>query len=196
MNHPTCTLNHTLDTIKTHLQNVHLRTIAQTHKVMARAIEQVTALSRVQIKEDTGHDDDLLGQQGVEEVQAVGDVSLGGERGVQRGQVQPDVEGGLGHVLHAEANLMQTLQDVVALFAEVGLQRLHLGADEGGLQHRDGGFLEGHVGATVEVGARRAEGIDELFRSDDPGDTPARQTETLGQTINEEDVWWKKSISR
>jgi hypothetical protein len=39
------------------------------------------------------------------------------------------------------------------------LQGHHLLLHERGVQHGDGGFLEGHVGAAVEVGAAGADAV-------------------------------------
>jgi hypothetical protein len=72
----TRTVNNTLNTIKTHLQHIHPRPVAQTDKVVTRAVKEITTLRRVQVKEDTRNNNDLLTQQGIKEVQAVGDVSL------------------------------------------------------------------------------------------------------------------------
>lgn len=147
----TRTLNNTLNTIKTHLQHIHLRPVAQTDKVVTWAVEEITTLRRVQVKEDTRNNNDLLTQQGVKEVQAIGDVSLRRQGRVERSQIKPDIESSTRDVLDTEADIVETSQDVVALLHEVALQRLHLGAHERGLQHRDRGFLERHVGAAVEV---------------------------------------------
>lgn len=141
---------------------------------MARTVEQVTSLRRVQVEEDSRHDNDLLAKKSVKEVQTVGYVGFFGERRVKRGQVEPYVEGCLRDILDAEADLAKTLEDEIAFLTEVGLQGLHLLMHEGGLEHGDGGFLEGDVGATVEVRACGAEGVDKFLGPNDPGDTPAR----------------------
>ena len=147
--------------------------------MMARAIEQVAALGRVQVEEDARHDDDLLLEAGLEEVEAVAD----GVR--QAAEVEPDVEGAVGDVplLEDEADLLEAAEDEVTLGEEVRLQRAHLAQDFGGLEHGDGGFLEGDVGAAVEVGAAAADGFDELLGADDPGDAPAREAEAFGETL-------------
>lgn len=150
--------------------------------MVARRVEQITSAGWVQIEEDTRHNDDLLLQTRLEEVQTVTD--LAGETL----EIQPQVESRVGNILDVEAHLAQTLNHVVTLGAEVGLQSLHLLADEAGLEHRHRGLLEGRVGATVQVGTARADGLDELLGAHDPSNTPAWQTEALGETVDNEDV--------
>lgn len=151
---------------------------------MAGRVEEVTALAGVQIEEDTRHNNDLLAQALVEEVQTIVDRSRKGA------EIQPKVEGRVGHILvgDVEAHLPEAANDVVTLHPEVSLQSAHLMADLGGLQHLDGSLLEGHVGATVQVRTARADGLDELLGADNPSNTPARQTEALGQTVNNENI--------
>jgi len=144
--------------------------------MVTRAVEQVPALGGVQVEEDARHDDGFLLEQGVEEGEAVADVELrvGRQRGLERAQVEPDVEGAVGDVLVAlvEADVAQAAEDVVALGFEVRLERGHFVAHFGRVEHRDRGFLEGHVGAAVQVGAAGAQGGDEGFGTDYPGHTP------------------------
>ena len=70
----------------------------------------------------------------------------------------------------------------------MALQRFHLGADRSRFQHGDGGLLEGHVRAAVQVGAARADGADELLGADDPRDPPSGQAEALREAVDEEHV--------
>jgi hypothetical protein len=151
---------------------------------MAGAVEQVPPLTRVQIEEDAGNDNDLLAQARLEEVQAVID------RIRQPAQIQPQVERGVGDeaLLDLEANLAQAADDEVALYLKVRLQRLHLVQHLGRVEHGDGGLLEGDVGAAIEVGAAGADGLDEFLGADYPGHTPARESEALGQAVDDEDV--------
>jgi hypothetical protein len=76
---------------------------------MAGAVEQVSASRRVQVEEDTGDDDDLLLQTSLEEVQTVRDGTG------QALEVEPQVEGAVGHELDDETHVAQTLDDVVPL---------------------------------------------------------------------------------
>lgn len=66
-------MHNTLNTVQTVLKHVHTRTIRESHKVMARAVEEITTTRRVKIEEDTGNDDNLLLETGLEEVQTVRD---------------------------------------------------------------------------------------------------------------------------
>ena len=112
-------LDHPFNSVKTQLQSLHLRTIAEPHKVVAGAIEEVATLGRVEVEEDTRDDNGLFVEQGVEESEAVADVDgrvLGNGR-VECGQVQPDIKGGLGPglVSLSEADIAESLEDIVAL---------------------------------------------------------------------------------
>ena len=172
----------TLNAIATQLQSIHFGTVGEAHKVVARRVEQVTTAGRIQIKEDTRHNNDPLLQTGLEEVETVRD------RAGQPLEVQPQVKGRVGHVLDDKAHGAQALDNVVTLVAEVVLQSLHLGLDQSGIQHGNGSLLEGGVGATIKVRSTRANGLDELLGADNPSNTPARQAETLGQTVNDENI--------
>lgn len=48
-------LDDSLNSVKTHLEDLHPWPIRQTDKVMARAVEQVPSLGGVQVKKDTRH---------------------------------------------------------------------------------------------------------------------------------------------
>lgn len=61
-------LDNPLNTIKTFLQRLHLRSIAKPHEMMTGTIKQISPLARVQIEEDTRYDDDFLFETGLEEV--------------------------------------------------------------------------------------------------------------------------------
>ena len=85
------------------------------------------------------------------------------------------------------------------------LQCFHFLAHFVGLKHGNCGFLERHVGATVEVRAAATNGLDEFLRTDDPGDAlarvsvvdwgdeewegyPAWEAESLSQAVDEDDI--------
>lgn len=113
---------------------------------MTGRVEQVPTSAGVQVEKDAWDDNDLFFQTGLEEVETVV-YSFG-----QVGQVEPEVKGRVWHVGELEADFLQTANDVVALGAEVHLQSAHLVADAWGRHHFHGGFLEGHIAASVEVG--------------------------------------------
>lgn len=175
--------NHSGNAVETHLQHIHPRSIRQSDEMMARAVEQIPTLAGIKIEEDAGDDNDLLLETSGEEVQPVVDT-LG-----QITEIKPKVEGGVWRVRELEAHLRQATEDVVSLFAEVVLQGFHLAADLVRFEHRDSGLLEGDVGTTVQVGTAGADGLDEFLGAQDPCYTPARETETLGQTVNDQNVW-------
>ena len=108
---------------------------------------------------------DLLLQALLEEVQSIVD-RLG-----QTPQIQPNVECRIRNELNVKANLLQTAKNVVALGAEVPLERFHLLEYLVGLEHWNRRFLEGYVCSSVKVRAARTDGTDEGFGSNDPGDT-------------------------
>lgn len=175
-------LNNPANSIHTLHQRLHPRSITQPHEMMARRIKQIPTLTRVQIEEDTRHNNDLLLQTSLEEVQPIID------RIRQIGKIQPEIKRRIRHEGELEADFLKTTDDVVALVAEMGLEGSHLVADAGRLEHLNGGFLEGHVAASVEVGAAGTDGVDEFFGAENPGDTPARETEALGEAVNDEDI--------
>ena len=49
-------LHHPLDPVQPHLQHLHLWTVAKAHEVVAGRVEEVAALGRVQVEEDSGDD--------------------------------------------------------------------------------------------------------------------------------------------
>jgi hypothetical protein len=64
-------LNNTLDGIHSHLENIHAGTVRKSHEVMARGVEKVTAARRVEIEEDSRHNDNLLSEAGLEKVETI-----------------------------------------------------------------------------------------------------------------------------
>ena len=135
---------------------------------MARAVKQIASPCRIQIEKDARNHNDLLGKTGLEEIETIRN------RTRQALKVEPQVKGRVGQVPDVEAHGAQAVDDVVALVAEVVLEGHHFFLHEGGLEHGDGGFLEGHVGAAVEVGAAGADaiglsvgGIEEMTRGTD-----------------------------
>lgn len=161
---------------------------------MARAVEQVSPLGRVQIKEDPGNNNGLLPKKRIEEVKTIRDIGGLRERWMDRSQVKPDVESRLGDILDAEADRVQARQDVVALRAKVDLEGFHLLVHERRFKHRNSRFLKWNVGTTVKVGTGGAQSLDELFRTNDPGDTPTWKAESLGETIDQENIFQPSNL--
>lgn len=160
----------------------HKRRRRRGRLTMTRTVKQIPPLCGIEIEEDARHDNRLLLETRLEEVEAVVDLLR------QLLEVQPEVEGAVRLEGVLEAHLLQPADDVVALVAEVPLQRGHLGLDALRLQHRDRGLLEGHVAAAVEVGAARADGLDELFGAEDPGYAPAGEAEALCEAVDDDDI--------
>ena len=157
--------------------------------MVARGVEEVSTLGRIEIKEDARHHDDLLLEEQVEEAQSIQQRFIR-QRRLQGREVEPDVERAVRDILAAgtEPNLPEALEDVVPLHLEMSLQRNHLRVDFGRIQHANRGLLERHIGAAVEIASARSQRFDELLGADNPGYTPTGQTETFGQAIDEEDV--------
>jgi len=76
-------LDNSLNTIETHLENIHSWTVAQPDVLVARRVKQIPAFRRIQIEEDTRHNNDLLLETSIEEVQTVVDALR------ERRQIQP-----------------------------------------------------------------------------------------------------------
>ena len=167
-------LNDPRNRIQPLLQHIHPRSITQPNKVMARRVKQIPTPTRVQVEKDARHNNNFFLETSLEEVQSIVDA-LG-----QIAQIEPQVKRRVGHVGKLEADFLETAYDVVALGPEVHLQRAHLVANAGWRQHFYGGFLEGHVAATVEVGTAGADGLDEFLGANDPCYTPSGKTEALG----------------
>ena len=75
--------------------------------------------------------------------------------------------------------LVEPLEDVVALLLEVPLKCEFLLLDVLRIQQRDGGELKGVVRAAVEEGAGLRERGDEVLGADDPADAEAGETPVL-----------------
>ena len=108
---------------------------------------------------------DLLLQALLEEIQSIIDLLR------QTPQIQPDIECRIRNELNLEANLLQPAKDIIALVAEVPLERFHFLKHLVGLEHGNRRFLEGYVRSSVEVRAAGTDCADEGFGSNDPGDT-------------------------
>lgn len=151
---------------------------------MTRTVKQIPPPARIQIKENTRHNNAFLRQTGLEEIQPIINTPR------QTLEIQPEIERAIRHLLllDIEPYLSQTPHDIVALHLEVRLQSLHFVVHFIRLEHRDRGFLEGHIGPSIEIRAAGADCFDELFRPDDPGYSPAWETEAFGQTVDNEHV--------
>ena len=63
---------HTLDAIQTLLQNLNLRAVRETDKMVAGAVKQVATARGVQVEENAGDDNDLFLKARLEEAEAIG----------------------------------------------------------------------------------------------------------------------------
>jgi hypothetical protein len=131
--------------------------------MMTWTIKQISPLARVEIEEDTRHNNDFLLKTSLEEVQSIrnyqrhqhllcfetyisGRSSVHGlDWGIRTGmrktlEIKPQVERGIGYGLDDEAHLSETTDYVVALRFEVSLESFHLGKDFAGFEHGDCSF--------------------------------------------------------
>ena len=99
--------------------------------MVAGRVEEVPAVRGVDVEEDAGDDDRLLLEELLEERQA------GVERSGQLLEVEPDVEGCLGRDVHVQVELVEPLENVVALGLEVALEGDLLCEDAVDVKERD-----------------------------------------------------------
>lgn len=86
--------------------------------MMARTVEKITSLARVEIEENPGHDNNLLFETGLEKVQSVRD-------GVWEAfEIEPQVEGRVRYSLDLKAHVSKTLDNVITFFL-IYCQRVH-----------------------------------------------------------------------
>jgi len=78
--------------------------------MMARTIKQISPLARIQIKEDTRDNNDLLLETSLEEVESVGDCLW------ELFEIEPQVERAVWHGLDDEAHGAESGDYVVAFF--------------------------------------------------------------------------------
>jgi len=127
---------------------------------MTRTIKKISPLGRIQVEEDTGYNNNPLLKTRLKEIQTITNSFR------QTFEIEPEIEGGVGDGLDHESHVAETGHDVVALVPEMGLEGAHLFADFVRLEHGNRGFLEGYIGAAVEIGTAGADGFDEfLFTS-------------------------------
>lgn len=71
-------------------------------------------------------------------------------------------------MLDVEAKVLEASKNVVSLVFEMTLQCFHLVQHFVWLEHGNSGFLEGNVGAPVQVGAAGSDCLNEFLRAYDP----------------------------
>ena len=169
-------LDNPLNPIQPHLQRLHLGPITQPDKVVTRRVKEIPSFRGIEIEEDSRHDNDLFCEARLEKVQPVTDSFR------KATCIEPDIERAIWHMLwfEDEANLAEPGDDKVALLLEVLLQSNHLFLNVWRFKHGDGGFLERYCGATIEIGAAGANGLDKFLGTNDPCDPPSRKAEALG----------------
>lgn len=130
--------------IHTLVKIFHRRSKGQSNKVMARRVEQVPPVRRVDIEENAGNHNCLLLEQLLKECEAVV------ERGWQFLKVEPDVKCAGGGNIDVQAKVVKTLEDMVALHLEVLLQRHFSLLDVVRLNKFDSSQLHRVVSASVK----------------------------------------------
>lgn len=122
--------------IQTLIELVQRRPEGQPHEMVARGVEQVPAMRRVDIEEDTWDDNCLLLEHFFEESKTV----VEGLR--ERLEIEPDVEGRCRRDLNLETHRFQTREDVVTLVLEVPLKSNLLLLNVIEVKQRDGSDLK------------------------------------------------------
>ncbi|KAL7283653.1 LOW QUALITY PROTEIN: hypothetical protein ACG7TL_003089 [Trametes sanguinea] len=166
---------------RTFVKILKRRAKRETHEVVAGRVEEIPAMSRVDVEEDAGNDDRLLLQELFEERQTVV------ERGGEMLEVEPDVERRDGRDLDLEPELLETLQHVVAFMLEVLLEGDLLLHHALGVKEGDCGELERVVGASVQEGTGLRERGDQVLGAQNPADSPAWKTPVLNWRVGHSD---------
>jgi len=167
--------------IETLVQVLQGGTKREAHEMVARRVEEVTTVRGVDVEEDARDDDRLFLEELLEEGQAVV------ERRGEFLEVEPDVERRVGGDGDGEADVLETLEHVVALGLEVLLESDLLLRDMLRVKEGDGRELERVVGTTIQEGTRLRERGDQVLGTDNPAAAPARKTPVLGQAIDDDD---------
>jgi len=136
---------HPPDSVQTLIQILKRRTEREPDEVMARRVEQVPTVGRVDVEEDSGDHDRSLFQELFEESET---VVQGWWEVIQ---VQPDVERAEGWDVHFQPQLLKSCEDVISLRLEVSLQGEPLLGDMLGGQQREGSKLKRVISPSVEV---------------------------------------------
>src|SRR5262249_5173561 len=139
------------------------------------------ALAWVDVEEFAGDDDDAFLERGVEEGMAVVEAAR------KRVDRSPDVERALRLYVDGDAQLAQATKQKVALLPEGSGDGGRFCARVLGRKELDRRPLHGLRAAAVEETARTGDGIDDLARSDGPGDAPAGVTPILREAIEQDD---------
>lgn len=71
-------------------------------------------------------------------------------------------------MLDVEAKVLEASKNVVSLVFEMTLQCFHLVQHFVWLEHGNSGFLEGDIGASVQVGTTGPDCLDKFFWTHDP----------------------------
>jgi hypothetical protein len=70
----------------------------------------------------------------------------------------------------------------------VTLNSLHLLKNLIRLKHRNSSLLERYIGTTIQVRTTRPNSLNEFLRPNNPSDSPARKSEALGKTIDDQNI--------
>ena len=101
------------------------------------------------------------------------------QRSGQMLEVQPHIESRLRRDRNLQPKPFEALQHVVALMLEMPLECNLLLVRVHRIKERDSRKLQGMVRAAVKERSGLREGSNEVFRSNDPADTPAWETPVL-----------------
>jgi hypothetical protein len=109
-------LQHPRDRVDTFIQILQWRTKGKSNEVVTGRVEQVPAVGRIDVEEDTWDDNGLFFEEFLEEGQSII------QRRRQLFQVQPDIERGVGWHIHIQMQSFETRQYVIPLGLEVFLK--------------------------------------------------------------------------
>jgi hypothetical protein len=73
-------------------------------------------------------------------------------------------------------------------YLEMLLQSLHLLSHLVRLKHRNSRFLERNISTAIQITTTTSNRLDELFWSHNPRDSPSWKSESLSETINDQDI--------
>jgi len=171
-------VEHTLDGIQSLIEVSQWRSEGDADKVVAGRREEITSVRGIDVKEDSGNDDSLFLEEFLEEGQTVT------QRFGKSGEVEPDVKSGNWWSFYWKTHIGETLKDMVTLAVEMLLKSKLLGVDSLRLQEGESGNLERMTSATVQERTTLTESANKVFGTNNPADTPTRETEVLGKTVD------------
>ena len=110
-----------------------------------RRVVEVPSLARIEVEEDSRHNNGFLLKKCREEVEAI--IDCGG----QVAKIEPKIEGRGWNLRNQKAHLSQSSNNVISLSLEMSLKSFHFIAHLCRLEHWRGSDLERHVRPSVQI---------------------------------------------